>query len=473
MNCPKCGAEIAKESLYCENCGEDIHIVPDYDPELEYNLDAFVEEKLQEETIDSTNSQAIVKSTKHKRETPENKTIKSRLFHMYTIIICIISIILTIVCIFIYQNNSYQYLMKHAIKYMNAKNYEKAIVSYERAIAIDVDNIDIRLQLAEAYRLNEDMAEYEYILWDIINMNSATYEQLETVYGRLISIYKNYNNYAGINAFLQECNNSDIKIKFQNYIVKEPEFNYEEGYYQEILPLKLSSSTSGTIYYTIDGSTPTKESEQYTAPIFLENGTYVINAFYENDNGVNSQIVTRTYTIDVKLPNAPQINLESGQYHIPELIEVFEENDGNIYYTTDGTMPTLQSNLYTGPIPMPVGESHFKFAQIEQVGFVGDVAERKYELILDTDITIEHAKEILVTLLTDVNLADITTKDYTYLYATNIENIDDFYVFAEKNVDANGNSTRTGSYFAVNIYTGNCFKLQISEVGKYSLIEII
>ena len=24
--------------LYCEHCGEDIHIVPDFEPEIEYNM---------------------------------------------------------------------------------------------------------------------------------------------------------------------------------------------------------------------------------------------------------------------------------------------------------------------------------------------------------------------------------------------------------------------------------------------------
>ena len=39
MNCPNCGAEIKRGSLYCEHCGEDIHIVPDFDPEVEFSLE--------------------------------------------------------------------------------------------------------------------------------------------------------------------------------------------------------------------------------------------------------------------------------------------------------------------------------------------------------------------------------------------------------------------------------------------------
>lgn len=39
MKCPNCGEEMAEDRLYCEHCGEDIHIVPDFEPELERNLE--------------------------------------------------------------------------------------------------------------------------------------------------------------------------------------------------------------------------------------------------------------------------------------------------------------------------------------------------------------------------------------------------------------------------------------------------
>ena len=39
MKCPNCGADMKEGTLYCEHCGEDIHIVPDFEPELEYNME--------------------------------------------------------------------------------------------------------------------------------------------------------------------------------------------------------------------------------------------------------------------------------------------------------------------------------------------------------------------------------------------------------------------------------------------------
>ena len=38
MKCPVCGNEIKEEQLYCESCGYEIRIVPDFEPELDSNI---------------------------------------------------------------------------------------------------------------------------------------------------------------------------------------------------------------------------------------------------------------------------------------------------------------------------------------------------------------------------------------------------------------------------------------------------
>ena len=48
MKCPNCGEELKEGFLYCEKCGEEIRIVPDFEPEIENSiietLSAVVEE---------------------------------------------------------------------------------------------------------------------------------------------------------------------------------------------------------------------------------------------------------------------------------------------------------------------------------------------------------------------------------------------------------------------------------------------
>ena len=35
MKCPRCGSEMKDGMLFCENCGEEIRIVQDFEPEID------------------------------------------------------------------------------------------------------------------------------------------------------------------------------------------------------------------------------------------------------------------------------------------------------------------------------------------------------------------------------------------------------------------------------------------------------
>ena len=39
MKCPNCEMELREGTLYCEQCGQDIHIVPDFEPEVEITIE--------------------------------------------------------------------------------------------------------------------------------------------------------------------------------------------------------------------------------------------------------------------------------------------------------------------------------------------------------------------------------------------------------------------------------------------------
>lgn len=78
--------------------------------------------------------------------------------------------------------------------------------------------------------------------------------------------------------------------------VATPKFSLEEGYYSEEQTLEITTETEGaSIYYTLDGTTPTNESTLYTAPIKLTE-TVTVKAIAMKDGMSNSTMTSATYT---------------------------------------------------------------------------------------------------------------------------------------------------------------------------------
>jgi len=461
-------------SLYCEKCGEDIHIVPDFEPELERNMEQSIHtilEKLEEDK----------RERRHKKSPPEKghgRRKKSRVSALPVLGVLLI-LAAGITAWFAYGYHSEKYQVDRAAQFVREGKYDKAVACYNRALEIDSGNIEIMFSLADVYYLKNNKIEYEYLIREIMKSANATAEQLEGAYDKLIAIYRARGDYQTINALVLGSGNEKLMSTYQNYIAREPEFSVNEGYYTSIQPLKLTAAGTGKIYYTMDGSDPTEDSTQYTAPIILENGDYLVKAYFVNDKGIASDIVSKEYHVENDEIPAPELSAISGEYNFPLNIEVTGD-DEDVYYTTDGSTPTYFSNAYTGPIPMPLGKSTFKFARIVE-GVTGTVAERTYQLVMNTDFTPEQA--VASILEYSLRTGKIYDEDghfedsnasycYEYQYVTNINQVDDFYVIAEIFRGTDGSLTRTGNNFAVNAYTGERFKLQQDSRNRWSLIEI-
>jgi len=78
---------------------------------------------------------------------------------------------------------------------------------------------------------------------------------------------------------------------------EKPNFSLASGFYNGSKALKLSSQNSKIIYYTTDGSIPTKQSTIYTQPIHI-NKTMVIRARALEKGKFLSPIQNRTYLIN-------------------------------------------------------------------------------------------------------------------------------------------------------------------------------
>ena len=95
--------------------------------------------------------------------------------------------------------------------------------------------------------------------------------------------------------------------------VATPQFKPPPGSYLNKLSIKIRHHTPKTrIYYTTDGTTPTREARLYTGSIFLNQST-TIKAIAINDADSYSRMVTATYSIVPEQSLATRTKSPSGQ----------------------------------------------------------------------------------------------------------------------------------------------------------------
>lgn len=160
------------------------------------------------------------------------------------------------------------------------------------------------------------------------------------------------------------------------------------GTYNIVKTVTLTSTDANptTIYYTTDGSDPRSSSTRniYSCSIKINKTTNL--GFAAVDTAGNwSPYYAETYNmIDINAP-LPSADLPSGSYNTDKAVKlsVVDELDPfpKIYYTLDGTNPTINSTAYMWPITINlVGTTILKFIAIDNAEHVSDVFTRIYML---------------------------------------------------------------------------------------------
>ena len=198
----------------------------------------------------------------------------------------------------------------------------------------------------------------------------------------------------------------------------------------------------------------------------MELGIYEVNAMFVNNYGIQSEISSGVFTVDVRKPDPPLVTPESGEYNEPEMIEAEGIKYGVVYYTTDGTIPTDESTEYVGPIPMPIGHSHFIFLSYSQEGVAGEIADIEYDLNIESELdlqeVINHLKQYNVNNGKTIDLAGHlpgNTSRYSYTIGAALK-LDDvvYYLITENVIDSAESSIKTGAFYLADVKTGDLFK---------------
>ncbi len=145
--------------------------------------------------------------------------------------------------------------------------------------------------------------------------------------------------------------NSGYVPPLQPTIVATPSFSPMAGTFTGPQSVTLSDTTSGaTIYYTLDGSTPTTASTKYSVAISIANTT-TINAIAAETGDTNSAIASASYTITAPVVATPTFSPAAGHYTTAQSVSIADATAGStIHYTADGTTPTSSSPVYSAAI---------------------------------------------------------------------------------------------------------------------------
>jgi len=137
-------------------------------------------------------------------------------------------------------------------------------------------------------------------------------------------------------------------------VAATPTFTVNSGSYTTaVLSVGILDGTAGaSIYYTLDGSTPTTGSAVYSSMIEIpSSNTVTVNAIAVGHDHLVSGQASATYTVLPPPALAPVISPGSGDQSGSVVIMIADLTPGAvIHYTLDYSTPLVTSPVYAGPI---------------------------------------------------------------------------------------------------------------------------
>jgi len=104
----------------------------------------------------------------------------------------------------------------------------------------------------------------------------------------------------------------------------EPVFSFEGGFYDSSVNIKITSPDGGSIYYTVDGSIPNKNSTIYKKDLKLKSTT-TLRAIVYKKGQIPSKITTKTYFIK-ETSDLPVISISTNsEYLFDDYIGIYVE----------------------------------------------------------------------------------------------------------------------------------------------------
>jgi hypothetical protein len=154
------------------------------------------------------------------------------------------------------------------------------------------------------------------------------------------------------------------------------------GTYISAQTVTLATSSASTIYYTVDGTTPTASSTSGPSPLSLTVNSNSTLKFFASDSS-NNVGPTSSASYAIIPPSTVSTSPPAGAYHGPQSVTLTASSPGTIYYKTDGSTPSTSST--SGPSPLSLtlsSNSTLKYFVKDTSNIVGSVVSSIYVIKL-------------------------------------------------------------------------------------------
>lgn len=235
--------------------------------------------------------------------------------------------------------------------------------------------------------------------------------------------------------------NSDVATAVYSYsLAKSPEFSLPSGeYFMEKSVEIIPSNADTSILYTIDGSSPLVSGIPYSGPISIDSTT-VIKAVEVRSGWVSSPVATADYTFKV----APlSFSVKEGEYNNSRIVRITTETkDAAVYYTLDGSIPSVDSFRFSGSIAVD-GNSTIRAIGVKNGYSNSDIAKAEYAFkVAPLSISVasgEYTSEKSVSISSTTSGIDIYyTLDGTEPSSSSNEYVDEILIDSSKTLKAIG-----------------------------------
>lgn len=375
MKCRKCNSEIPDGELICPRCGAEINLVPDYRP-VEFMIDEKKREDREKQEQRRRAVQKKRKSRRRKKRVSRKKESRRSLIMTFLILLLIIAAAFGIIRYIRYRNTrSFEYQYERSQEEFLAGNTSSARSYAEKALELSPKSVKCLRLMAQIEKSEGDIEAASKTLEAAIEIDPGNID----VYGQLISLYTETNNFDSIHELMENCKSEEVLLEYADYVCTAPAITPIAGTYSKEVSVTIGSPEK-LIYYTTDGTDPTTASELYTDKIKTRVGRNEIRAIAVNEIGIKSNVTVCVYNIEITRPDPPVISEPTGVYEEGSQIHVTAPEGCIIYYAFDD-VPSTGSAEYTGPVTMPVGSHVFSCIAVDSDGNPSENVNAMYIIV--------------------------------------------------------------------------------------------